>query len=280
MRSASRTRSRSACRRSAPSTYRWSGSRSSSGTASCSTCAPGRSCATSTCAARSTRRPPRTATSAATTATSPGSAPTRPRRSARPPAPLLRRRPDEEPLGSLLRNRALVAVQADRELLRGRLCLAHLDLGAGHEALVVEPVQQVAVVLGEADDLRVRARSQIGQRAQLAVLGLLELRVDRPAVRAAVGVAEPLADPFDHVVAEALPDLVGVDVGLGGGVAHEVGQEPLDDPVLADDLLGPLAAGRGQNRLLVLAALDEPVGPEPLQHLAGGRTPDAEPPGH
>ena len=43
-----------------------------------------RSCATSTCAGRSTRRPPPTATSAATTTTSRGSAPTRPTRCARP----------------------------------------------------------------------------------------------------------------------------------------------------------------------------------------------------
>ena len=41
--------------------------------ASTSTCGRPRSCATSTCAARSTRRPPRTATSAATTPTSRGS---------------------------------------------------------------------------------------------------------------------------------------------------------------------------------------------------------------
>ena len=54
--------------------------------ASTSTCARRRSCATSTCAGRSTRRPRRTATSAATTTTSRGSGPTRPTRSATPPA--------------------------------------------------------------------------------------------------------------------------------------------------------------------------------------------------
>ena len=43
-----------------------------------STCAPARSCATCSCCARSTSRPRRTATSAATTSTSPGSAPTAP----------------------------------------------------------------------------------------------------------------------------------------------------------------------------------------------------------
>ena len=51
-----------------------------------STCAPGRSARSSTCTGRSTRRPPPTATSAATTPTSRGSAPTRPPRCAPPPA--------------------------------------------------------------------------------------------------------------------------------------------------------------------------------------------------
>ena len=66
--------------------------------------------------------------------------------------------------------------------------------------------------------------------------------VDRPAVRAAVGVAELLVDPLDHVVGERVAELVRVDVRLGGGVAHEVGEQPLDDPVLAHDALGALAA--------------------------------------
>ena len=67
-----------------------------------------------------------------------------------------------------------------------------------------------------------------------------------------------------------------MDVRLGGRVAHEVGEQPLDDPVLAHDPLGALAAGRRQDRLLVLAALDEPLRLEPLQHLAGRRARDAE----
>ena len=64
-RSASRIRCRSSSRRSAPRRCRCRGSRRSS--ASTSTCARPRSCATSTCAGRSTRRRPPTATSAART---------------------------------------------------------------------------------------------------------------------------------------------------------------------------------------------------------------------
>ena len=52
--------------------------RSATRSCRCSTCDPARSSATSTCCARSTPRPPRTATSAAPTSTCPGSAPTAP----------------------------------------------------------------------------------------------------------------------------------------------------------------------------------------------------------
>ena len=56
-------------------------------------------------------------------------------------------------------------------------------------------------MLGEPDDRRLRARLERRQRLELAVLRLLDVRVDRPAVRAAVRVAELLLDPLDHVVA-------------------------------------------------------------------------------
>jgi hypothetical protein len=39
--------------------------------------------------------------------------------------------------------------------------------------------------------------------------------------------------------------------------------------VLADDALGALAPGLGEDRLLLLPALDQPLRLEPLQHLAG-----------
>ena len=88
--------------------------------------------------------------------------------------------------------------------------------------------------------------------------------------------AELLVDPLDHLVGERAAELVRVDVRLGGGVAHEVGEEPLDHAVLPHHLARPLGAGLGEERLLVLAPLDEPVRLEPLQHLAGRRPRDAE----
>ena len=88
--------------------------------------------------------------------------------------------------------------------------------------------------------------------------------------------AELDVDPLDHVVGERVAELVGVHVRLGGGVAHEIGEQTLDDAVLAHDVAGAFGAGGGQDRLLVLSALDEPVGLEPLQHLAGRRARDTE----
>ena len=48
--------------------------------------------------------------------------------------------------------------------------LRELDRRAGHEALVVEPVQEVAVVLGEPDDRRLGARLERRERRELEVL--------------------------------------------------------------------------------------------------------------
>ena len=91
-------------------------------------------------------------------------------------------------------------------------------------------------MLGEADDRGVRAGAERRQRRQFVVLGLLDVGIDRPAVRAALGMAELDVDPLDHVVGERVAELVRVDVRLGRGVAHEVGEQALDDPVLAHDM--------------------------------------------
>jgi DtxR family Mn-dependent transcriptional regulator len=78
-------------------------------------------------------------------------------------------------------------------------------------------------------------------------------------------------EPGKRATIVRLAEHVGVDVSLGGGVAHEVRQEPFDDPVLADNALGSGAARVGEQRLLVLAALDQTFALEPFQHLAGRR---------
>ena len=98
---------------------------------------------------------------------------------------------------------------------------------------------------------------------------MLDRCVHGPAVRAAIRTAEPLVDALDHVLRERVAELVRLYVRLLGRVTHEIRQEALDDPVLADDLLGALDPGVGEDRLLLLATLDETVRLEPLQHLAG-----------
>src|SRR5579862_7769496 len=118
------------------------------------------------------------------------------------------RRPHEEAGGGLLGDGSLVAVQAHRELIRRRLGLADDDLLAGHQALVVEPMQKLAVVLRQSDYRRRRARLDLGERRQVAVLLLLHLRVDRPAVWAPRGMTELLVDAGDHVVVERVAHLV------------------------------------------------------------------------
>ena len=131
-------------------------------------------------------------------------------------------------------------------------------------------------MLREPHDRRLRRSLERRERGQLVVLRLLEVGVDRPAVRAALRVAELLLHPLDHVVGERLADVVRVHVRLRGRIAHEVGQQPLDDAVLADDLLRAFPARGREQRLLVLAAPDEALLLEPLQHLAGRGARDAE----
>jgi hypothetical protein len=168
-----------------------------------------------------------------------------------------------------------VAAHVDLAMAGGGLDVAHLDLGAGREALGVEPGQQAAVVLGEPHDLAGVALHEVGQRHQLAVLGLLLGGRDGPAVRAAFGEAEPLVQALDHVVGERAADAARVLARLGGRVAEEVGQEALDDPVAPDDVLGARGA-RGRQHELAAAALEQAVAGEALEHLADGRPRDAE----
>ena len=115
------------------------------------------------------------------------------------------------------RDRPLAAVSiATRELTGRRLGGAHVDARARHEALVVEPVQEVAVVLGEADDRRARPGWEVASGASSGFSACSNVRVDGPAVRAAFGMAELVVDALDHVVGERVAELVGVHVRLGG----------------------------------------------------------------
>src|SRR5438128_12227716 len=89
--------------------------------------------------------------------------------------------PYEEAGGGFFADRPLLAVQSHRDLARGGLRVPDLDLSARDEPFLVEPVQEVAVVLREAHDRRVRAGIQIRQLSQVAVLGLLNVGFDWPA---------------------------------------------------------------------------------------------------
>src|SRR5207342_3496059 len=98
--------------------------------------------------------------------------------------------PDEQTGRSALADRPVLAADRHRELVGRALHVPHLNLGARHEPLVVEPAQQLAVVLGEPDDRRPGRWVHLGQRAELAVLGLLVGGIHRPAVGAAVRPAQ------------------------------------------------------------------------------------------
>ena len=77
-------------------------------------------------------------------------------------------------------------------------------------------------MLGEADDLGLTPGLELRKGDELRVLRLLEIGLDRPAVRAPIREAEPLVDPLDHVVGERVTELVSVDVRLRRRIAHEI----------------------------------------------------------
>src|SRR3954447_22107837 len=74
---------------------------------------------------------------------------------------------DEEAGCGFFANRALLAVQLHRDLARGGLGFPDFDLAARDEALVVEPVQELAVVLRQPDDRRPIARGEVRQWREL-----------------------------------------------------------------------------------------------------------------
>ena len=113
-------------------------------------------------------------------------------------------------------------------------------------------------MLGEPDDLGARARLEVGERRSSRFSACSNsVSTGQPCGQRS-GWPSCSRDPLDHVVGERVAERVGVHVRLGRRVAHEVRQQPLDDPVPADDALGELAALRREDRLLVLAALDRP----------------------
>src|SRR5688572_2834217 len=111
---------------------------------------------------------------------------------------------DVEAGGLAFLDRALRSVHVQDETAVA--CLAQLDLRARNEALVVVPVQERAVVFGQAHDLRVGPGLEIVERLELAVFALLEVRVDGPAVRTAIRVAEAPRDALDHLVGERVTE--------------------------------------------------------------------------
>src|SRR5205814_10440837 len=72
--------------------------------------------------------------------------------------------PDEQPRGGLLADRLLAPVDSDGELACGGLGGLELELCARRQSLVVEPVEKLAVVLGQPDDRRLRGRLEVGER--------------------------------------------------------------------------------------------------------------------
>jgi GNAT superfamily N-acetyltransferase len=96
------------------------------------------------------------------------------------------------------------------------------------------------------------------------------LGIEGVAVGAGLGMAEELIelglDPWGDRGLEAL----GLDIGLRPAEPDDLGQQPLAQCVAPEDSVRGGAAGLRELQLAALGEVDEPVGGEPLEHLARG----------
>ena len=138
-------------------------------------------------------------------------------------------------------------------------------------------MQKIAVVFRQADDRRARPGRKLASGGSSRVLRLFDRR-DRRASRAGSAAGWPSLSSIRSIISSlnVSPISSARSCDSYPGVPHEVGQEPLDDPVLAHDTLCPFAARLGEKRLLLLAALDQALGLEALQHLPGRSARDVE----
>ena len=188
------------------------------------------------------------------------------------------RRPDEQPGGGLLRDRPLAdLLDRDRELIRRRLGACARGCSC--------PARAPGRRTSAGGRRRARRGGRSSRASRPAASRAARARRSRPA-RPPGSTGQPCGQRCGWPSLSSIRSIISSSnvspsssarsCDSYAGVAHEVGEQPLDDPVLADDALGPLAAALGEQRLLLLAALDQALGLEPLQHLAGRGARDVE----
>ena len=142
-----------------------------------------------------------------------------------------------------------------------------LALQPGLDARALEVVQEILGLVLEPQDRHLGAWLAVCQRDSVDPLP----DPDRMAVRTRLGVPHGGADvrlePRRHRVLELLRLLVDVIPRN----ADDIGEEPLDHPVAADDRLGVLAPGGGEVDRPPGVTNDVPVALEPSEHLVHGR---------
>src|SRR4051794_12609640 len=106
--------------------------------------------------------------------------------------------PDVQGASGVIGDELVALAELDPAVAGGGLDVPHGDVRAGHEARGLKPGEQPAVALGDAHDLGAVALAELGQRDQLATLLAILRRGDRPAVRAALRVAELRVHALDH----------------------------------------------------------------------------------
>src|SRR5918999_2940011 len=186
---------------------------------------------------------------------------------------------DEYVVGHLAPDDVRLAADLDREAAAERLGSNEPKRGAGNETEPADVAEQVWIAVGDLDHCRRAPRLELAHADAERALDGAVASGDGRAVRVTGREAEPLVDPFLDLLREHVLPALCLGVHLVPGDAEHLGEEALDQTVVADDLERDLLAGAAQDDAAVRLVRDEAEAGELLDHGRRRRGRNPEPAG-
>ena len=160
----------------------------------------------------------------------------------------------------------LSPVELDDQGTAERLAADQPQLRPGPDRTLVQESQHRGLPVGDASEAADLARLEGGQRNARRVADD-ELPVgDRIPVRVVLGVAERGGDALLELLGDVVLEHLGLVVDAIPGHAERVGEEGLEQAVMADHLEGDALTGLGQLDPVVRLVADQSEGVHALQH--------------
>src|SRR5690348_10480523 len=158
------------------------------------------------------------------------------------------------------------------ELARGQ----DFDPDARHQPATVELAQQRRILVRHALHAHLFPGSAVAERPLAQQAHLARQARDGMPVRVQLRPPEQLEDPGLHSLGDEVLEALRLVVDLVPGIAENLDQEHLQEPVVPNQLQGDLPAFTRQLLAAVAVALDEALGAQAPDHLAHGWRRDAE----